>query len=38
MAAWVKSHGAMEPVEFLTGIEVERNLPPSWKAMTGSRD
>lgn len=29
MAAWVKSVGARRPVEF-EGIEVTRNLPPSW--------
>jgi UDP-glucose 4-epimerase len=38
MAAWVKEHGAMEPVEFQTGIEVERNLPPSWRSIAASRD
>ena len=37
MAVWVRENGPMEPVEFLTGIEVERNLPPSWKTITGSR-
>lgn len=31
MAAWVKNHGPMEPVNFLGEIEVERNLPPSWR-------
>jgi UDP-glucose 4-epimerase len=36
MAKWVEDHGAMEPVEFLTGIEVERNLPPSWRTITRS--
>jgi UDP-glucose 4-epimerase len=35
MAGWVRSHGAMEPVEFAAGIEVDRNLPPSWRAVTG---
>jgi UDP-glucose 4-epimerase len=34
MAAWVRGHGAREPVEFPAGIEVERNLPPSWRAAT----
>ncbi len=32
MAEWVKDHGAMEPVEFLGDIEIERNMPPSWRA------
>jgi UDP-glucose 4-epimerase len=32
MAAWVREHGAREPVEFSGQIEVERNLPPSWKS------
>jgi UDP-glucose 4-epimerase len=30
MALWVKSRGAMTPVEFKNGIEVPINLPPSW--------
>lgn len=29
MAAWAKAKGPMEPVRF-RGIEVEKNLPPSW--------
>ena len=29
MAAWVKSHGPRQPVEF-SNIEVKKNLPPSW--------
>jgi UDP-glucose 4-epimerase len=32
MADWVRERGAMEPVEFAEEIEVERNLPPSWRA------
>jgi UDP-glucose 4-epimerase len=32
MAAWVREHGAREPVEFSGQIEVERKLPPSWKS------
>ena len=32
MAAWVKEHGAQEPTVF-TGIEITRNLPPSWAAV-----
>jgi UDP-glucose 4-epimerase len=32
MAAWVREHGAREPIEFKGEIEVERNLPPSWKS------
>jgi UDP-glucose 4-epimerase len=31
MAAWVREHGTREPVEFSGDIEVERNLPPSWR-------
>jgi UDP-glucose 4-epimerase len=31
MAAWVKEHGAREPIEFQGAIEIERNLPPSWR-------
>jgi UDP-glucose 4-epimerase len=31
MAAWVKEHGAREPVQFPGEIEVERKLPPSWR-------
>jgi UDP-glucose 4-epimerase len=38
MAEWVKERGAMEPVEFLADIEVDRNLPRSWKAITGSKN
>lgn len=30
-AEWVKQHGARQPVEFQGEIEVERNLPPSWR-------
>lgn len=30
-ADWVKEHGSREPVEFKGEIEVERNLPPSWR-------
>jgi UDP-glucose 4-epimerase len=33
MAGWVRAHGAREPVEFAAGIEVERNLPPSWRTV-----
>jgi UDP-glucose 4-epimerase len=36
MAAWVRSHGSMQPVEFVGEIEVPRNLPPSWAQ--GARD
>jgi UDP-glucose 4-epimerase len=32
MAAWVREHGSREPIEFAGDIEVERNLPPSWRA------
>jgi UDP-glucose 4-epimerase len=31
MSAWVKEHGARDPVEFPGAIEVERGLPPSWR-------
>lgn len=31
MAAWAKKHGPRKTAAF-TGIEVERNLPPSWRA------
>lgn len=31
MAEWAKKHGPRETPSF-TGIEVERNLPPSWKS------
>lgn len=33
MAAWVREHGAREPVRFAGDIEIERNLPPSWRRM-----
>lgn len=32
MAAWVRQHGSREPVDFVGEIEVDRNLPPSWRA------
>jgi len=31
MAEWVRAHGPMQPVNFAGQIEVDRNLPPSWK-------
>ena len=31
MAEWVRRHGSRQPVEFAGQIEIERNLPPSWK-------
>ena len=31
MAGWVRKHGARPPVEFGGMIEIERNLPPSWR-------
>jgi UDP-glucose 4-epimerase len=31
MAAWVTEHGARDPVEFPGAIEVDVNLPPSWR-------
>ena len=30
-ADWVREHGSREPIEFRGEIEVERNLPPSWR-------
>jgi len=32
MAAWVREHGSRDPIEFRGEIEIERNLPPSWRA------
>ncbi|MDR8411102.1 NAD-dependent epimerase/dehydratase family protein [Nonomuraea sp. 3-1Str] len=32
MAAWAKKHGPQEPSVF-SGIEVSRNMPPSWQAL-----
>ena len=32
MAAWVREHGSRDPIEFLGEIEIEKNLPPSWRA------
>jgi UDP-glucose 4-epimerase len=32
MAAWVKEHGPQDPSVF-EGVEVRRNLPPSWAAV-----
>ncbi len=31
MVAWVREHGARDPVEFPGEIEVARGLPPSWR-------
>ena len=31
MSAWVKEHGVREPVPFPGEIEVDRELPPSWR-------
>ncbi len=31
MASWVKEHGARKPIDFVSDIEVDRNLPPSWR-------
>lgn len=31
MSAWVKEHGARNPVEFPGEIEIDRKLPPSWR-------
>ena len=32
MADWVREHGSRDAIEFAGEIEVERNLPPSWRA------
>ncbi len=32
MAEWVREHGSRPPIEFAGEIEVERNLPPSWRS------
>lgn len=32
MTEWVLDHGPRAPIEFPAGIEVPRNLPPSWRA------
>jgi UDP-glucose 4-epimerase len=37
MASWVREHGAREPSGFSDPIEVTRNLPPSWEALTQRR-
>ena len=37
MAEWAKAHGPMEPVEFQTGIEVDRNIPSGWIMLTNAR-
>jgi UDP-glucose 4-epimerase len=37
MAEWVEAHGPMEPVEFPSDIEVDRNLPPSWRTFADAR-
>lgn len=37
MAAWVKEHGPRQPIDFVSDIEVPRNLPPSWSSPTRSR-
>jgi UDP-glucose 4-epimerase len=31
MADWVRAHGSREPTPFAGAIEIERNLPPSWR-------
>jgi UDP-glucose 4-epimerase len=30
MVAWAQEHGPMQPSRF-SGIEIEKNLPPSWR-------
>jgi UDP-glucose 4-epimerase len=34
MAMWVNEHGPREPIEFAGEIEVDRELPPSWRGAT----
>jgi UDP-glucose 4-epimerase len=34
MAAWARARGPRAPVEFSEPVEVERNLPPSWRRTT----
>jgi UDP-glucose 4-epimerase len=36
MAAWVREHGARESCVF-EGIEVLRNLPPSWAKVVSAK-
>lgn len=36
MAAWVHERGPQEPVQFSDTIEIERNLPPSWRVAASS--
>jgi UDP-glucose 4-epimerase len=36
MARWVRAHGTREPIEFAGEIEIERNLPASWRTIAGS--
>jgi UDP-glucose 4-epimerase len=31
MATWVKEFGSRDPIRFRGEIEVDRNLPPSWR-------
>lgn len=38
MAAWVRDHGPMRPVEFGGEIEIPRNLPPSWRRTEPARN
>jgi len=33
MAAWVREHGAREPIGFSEPIEVTRGMPPSWREL-----
>lgn len=35
MAQWVRTHGARES-SFFENIEIEKNMPPSWRAMAAS--
>jgi UDP-glucose 4-epimerase len=37
MADWVRERGPSEPIEFPGAIEIERELPPSWRAILQSR-
>jgi UDP-glucose 4-epimerase len=38
MAAWVREHGSRDPIRFSGSIEVDRNLPPSWRDLQVASD
>ena len=33
MVAWVKEQGPQDPIPFGEPIEIDRNLPPSWRQL-----